>query len=212
MAYAAVIFDLDGTLVNTIPLIVESFQHVHREYLGQELAEETCLPWIGRTLPDIYAAWPGREQELTDAFIAYNYDKIATGQRSYDGIHELLAEISRRGLRIGVATSKRTRSAQRSIEVAQLQGFVDALVTLESTAVHKPHPAPLLECARLLGLEPAACIYVGDAVTDIEAAKAAGMASVGVTWGATSAETMRDDGRPDLVAGTARDVLQLLGN
>lgn len=206
MTYSAVIFDLDGTLVNTIPLIVASFQHAHREVLGQELAPETCLPWIGRTLPDIYSAWPDHAQQLFDTFLAYNYDRIPTEQLNYDGAVEMVQGLRKAGLRVAVVTSKRQASARRSLEAAGLVDDVELLIALEDTARHKPHPEPLLLCAERLGLPVSACVYVGDALTDLEAAAAATMDAVGVTWGATAPALMATRGDARLIADHPRDI------
>ncbi|MGL4831065.1 MAG: HAD family hydrolase [Propionibacteriaceae bacterium] len=206
------IFDLDGTLVNTIPLIQESFVHTHRVVLGEDLAPETCLSWIGLPLTTIYAQWPRQQQDLTQAYLAYNYDLIATRQQHYLGITELIDDLIAADIAIAVATSKSQRSAQRSLEVAGLSDRITAVVALESTAEHKPHPAPLLAAAQLLTCVPERCAYIGDAVTDMQAARAAKMCGIGVTWGAATRAELVDSGYPHFVAQKPSDIAVIVRN
>jgi len=91
-----------------------------------------------------------------------------------------------------------------------LDGLAPLLATLEDTERHKPLPDPLLHAVAVLGVEPASCVYVGDAVVDIEAARAAGMDAIAVTWGAGLATDL-DAAAPDASADSVADLRQVLG-
>ena len=95
-----------------------------------------------------------------------------------------MTELSASGATIGVVTSKRHVSATNTLRAAGLDGHLPLLVAMEDTAVHKPNPEPLLLALQRLGVRATDCVYIGDAVVDVQAAKAAGMASIAVTWGA----------------------------
>lgn len=210
MSYRTAIFDLDGTLVDTIDLIVASFQQTHRDVLGRELAREAVLPWIGRTLVDIYAVEaPEHAQELHDRYIEWNLAHLEELQRTYDGIAALLADLRGAGVPVAVATSKRRHSAQRSLAAAHLTDAVDVLVGLEDTVRHKPDPAPVLRALDLLGADAEGAVYVGDAVADIQAAHVAGVASVAVLWGAGEEDALRA-AAPEHVAATVAELRAVL--
>lgn len=182
--WSTAIFDLDGTLCDTIALIVASYQHAHREVLGVELTAAEIRPWIGRTLGDVYAAWPEHAAALEASYLTWNLANLERLQTGYDGMPELLGDLVAAGAKVGVATSKRRESARRSLAAAGLEQLIPVVCASDDTLRHKPDPEPLLKAAELVGVDPTTCVYLGDAVVDVQAAKAAGMAQVAVTWGA----------------------------
>ncbi|WP_203568332.1 HAD family hydrolase [Aestuariimicrobium ganziense] len=191
--WPTVLFDFDGTLANTIPLIVASYRHTIERF-GLDPADDiTIRSWIGRTLPDMFGELVGdeREPELTDAYSAWQQEHVEELLEPFAGIDELLVDLRAAGVRMGVATSRRRPSAERLAAALDLHTHLPVLVTMEDTPVHKPNPAPLLLAAERIGAEPADCVYVGDATVDLGAADAAGMAGIGVTWGAGLSEELR---------------------
>lgn len=182
--WKTVVFDLDGTLCNTVELILASFGHAHRTVLGQELDPAEARSWIGRTLPDIYAAFPGQSAALAEAYVDFNLANLEQLQTDYEGIAALLDELADAGVTVGVATSKRRPAAERSLAAAGLTERVRLVSTLEDVTEHKPHPAPLLHALTQLGADAEQAVYVGDAIYDVQAARAAGMDQIAVTWGA----------------------------
>lgn len=192
------LFDLDGTLVDTIGLIIASYRHAWREVLGVELADDVIRSWIGRTLPDTVSPY-GAEigTQLQHSYVTFNRRELPRLQRNYPGIRELLADLRDAGVATGIVTSKRRPVAQQSLDVAGLDDIV-LLATLEDTATHKPDPAPIQLALATLGRSPDKAVYVGDATVDVLAARAAGCSSIAVTWGA---------GLPDELAATNPDAL-----
>ncbi len=122
---------------------------------------------------------------------------------------ELLTRLREAGIEAGVVTSKRRHSARLATHGVGIDGLIDVIATLEDTERHKPAPDPLLHGARVLGVDPAACVYVGDAVVDVRAARAAGMAAVAVTWGAGVRGELLAAG-PDAVADTVAELESIL--
>ena len=172
-------------MVNTIPLIIASYDHAMWAVLGVRPSPEEARGWIGQTLYGTFSArHPERAQELVDSYVAWNAEHLSDLLEDYPGVEELVAELSASGATIGVVTSKRHVSATNTLRAAGLDGHLPLLVAMEDTAVHKPNPAPLLLALQRLGVRAAECVYIGDAVVDVLAAKAAGMASIAVTWGA----------------------------
>lgn len=182
--WQTVVFDLDGTLCNTIALILASFRHAHREVLGEELDQEVARSWIGRTLPDIYAPYGEAAEDLRNSYLAFNLANLEQLQTSFDGIAELLQDLRSAGVVTGVATSKQRTSADRSLAASGLTELVPVVASMGETEHHKPHPEPIRHALAQLGADPATAVYVGDAVVDVQAAQAAGIDQIAVTWGA----------------------------
>lgn len=181
-----ILFDFDGTLANTVPLILASYRHTI-DTVGLPPADEaTIRSWIGRTLPDMFTelAGPDRVAELTEIYSTWQHDNAEQHLLPYAGMHQLVTDLIEAGAKVGIATSRRRGSAQRLKELLGLDERLPLLVGLEDTVAHKPAAGPLLLAAQRLGSEPGDCVYVGDALVDLRAARAAGMLGVGVTWGA----------------------------
>lgn len=182
--WPAVIFDLDGTLANTIPLIVASFNHALATVVGETVPEEVIRGWIGRPLVETFESWPEQAVELDRIYREWNLANHDDLIEEYAGVPALLGDLASAGVAMGIVTSKRRETARTALAAVGIAGWVDVVAGLEDTTRHKPRPEPLLLGAARLGVQPAACVYVGDAVVDVQAARAAGMAAVGVTWGA----------------------------
>jgi pyrophosphatase PpaX len=183
--WPVVLFDFDGTLADTIPLIVASYRHAIGSVLGQETVDAEVRSWIGRPLqPVLEERYPGRGAELTEVYRAWNLAHHDALIRAVDGIPALLAELHTAGARTGVVSSKKHQTVRLGLRAVALVDAIDVLAGQEETSRHKPHPEPLLYAAARLGADPSDCVYVGDATVDVQAARAAGMGAVAVTWGA----------------------------
>jgi pyrophosphatase PpaX len=207
--WPVVLFDFDGTLADTIPLIVASYHHAIGT-MGEVAEEREVRSWIGRPLqPVLEERYPGRGAELTDVYRTWNlahHDELIL---AVDGMPTLLDDLHAAGARTGVVSSKKGETVRLGLRAVGLDDRIDVIAGQEHTDVHKPDPAPLLYAATRLGVAPSDCVYVGDAVVDIEAARAAGMAAVAVTWGAGEGESLRAAEPDALVADvtTLRAVL-----
>ncbi len=198
------IFDLDGTLADTVDLIVASYQYAFRAVIGREEDPEVIKSWIGRPLIGAFRDHsPEHADELYATYLRWNTDNTERLIRGFDGVAEVLAAVRAAGVRVAVATSKRRESAQQAMDILGLSEHVEVLVGMEDTEIHKPDPAPLLLALTRLGeRDPSRAVYIGDAVVDALAGKAAGMSTVSVTWGAGTREALAGV-RPDATASTA---------
>ncbi|MBC9956408.1 HAD family hydrolase [Yimella sp. cx-51] len=201
-----VLFDFDGTLADTIPLIVESYHHTLRASALPPVDEVEVRSWIGRPLQPVFEErYPGRGAELTATYRDWNlahHDELIV---RVDGMPQLLKQLVHKGVRVGVVSSKRRSTVEQGLRVVALAEYIDVLVGMDETTAHKPDPAPLLFAAEVLAVDPSQCVYVGDADVDVLAAKAAGMASIAVTWGAGTADVLQSL-EPDALV---RDVTEL---
>jgi pyrophosphatase PpaX len=208
--WKTVLFDLDGTLADTIPLIVASYQHAFRAVLGEEIAQDRARAWIGRPLLDaLLEESPEHGHELDRVYREWNLANTDRLIRRYPGMPELLLALGAAGVRMAVATSKRRETAYLALRGVGLDGLVEVAAALEDTGTHKPDPAPLLFATRALEVAPGECVYVGDAVVDVRAAQAAGMDAVAVTWGAATEEALRAAG-PTALARTVAELREVL--
>jgi pyrophosphatase PpaX len=183
--WRCIVFDLDGTVANTIPLIIASYDHALTTIVGIPADPVQARSWIGQTLWDTFTErYPEQVDALVEAYVEFNLAHLDSEIRRYEGMPELLAELTAVGIPIGVATSKRRHSAERTLAAVKLEQLIPLVVAMEDTAVHKPNPEPLRLAVDRLGARTDHAVYIGDAVVDVQAAAAAGMASIAVTWGA----------------------------
>ena len=181
--YKAIIFDIDGTLLNTVDQNMYPLIRIIKEELGEDWTYEQVVP---------FTAYPGmktmellgiRDKETVYARWVRYVNEYGPGALPYDGIDELLDAAEKKGLKMGIVSSKRV--PQYGIDMGR-HGYdarMDAAVLFEDTARHKPDPEPMLECLRRLGVEAKDALYLGDARTDMEAARAAGMDFAYASWG-----------------------------
>jgi pyrophosphatase PpaX len=212
MLLDAILFDLDGTVIDTGPLIAESFRHAVSTVLAEPIDDEEMLAYVGgwSLREQMYRLSPDRCEELVEAYRAYNEPRHS-GLEFCAGMHELLLELRTSGARLGLATAKR----RSTVEIAfgylpGLEGLFDVIVTSEDTELHKPNPEPLLLALRKLETTPAEAAYVGDSPFDVEAAKAAGLRSIAVTWGGIHSEERLRAAGPDAVVATPAELVAAL--
>jgi pyrophosphatase PpaX len=190
----AALFDFDGTLVDTTELIYQSMRHATGEVLGKDLPREILLANVGQPLPrqmEIIDA--ERAEALLESYRLHNEEHHDALIQEFPGVEDSLARLRSAGVKIAVVTSKRRFSVRMALEsFPGLGEVVDHFVTMEDTTEHKPDPEPLLKGLEFLGgIPPEEAAYVGDSPFDVAAARAAGITSVAVSWGAFSEDTLR---------------------
>jgi HAD superfamily hydrolase (TIGR01509 family) len=198
---AAVIFDLDGTLVDTVETRIRAWLATF-DWVGIPATREQVAPLIGadgrflarRVAADAGSELPeGRDEEI-DREAGETYAMLNRAPRPLPGVRELLAELDRGAIRWAIATSSRRGQVQASVDALALAAQ-PSIVDGSSVEHAKPEPDLLLAAAKELGVEPERCWCVGDSTWDMQAATAAGMAAVAVTAGAAvSADELRKAG------------------
>ena len=147
-----VVFDLDGTVVDTVELIVESFRHATRTVLEEELPDEVILAGVGRPLMEqMQRLSAERAQALYDTYREYNHRRHDELIRGYEGVSEVLDALRAAGRRLGIVTSKSADTTQMAFRAVGLREHFEVVVTASDTTEHKPSPAPLLLCLERFG-------------------------------------------------------------
>lgn len=184
--YDLVLYDLDGTLWDSIPLIMECFKKAYEEVLGgTDRTDEDLMSYIGRPLGDTFAMHNDETKErLVNAYLEYNCMRLKENAIPiFPGVYDFLGLIRSSGIMQGVVTSKRESSAMITIDLLGLEGYFDTMVFREATERAKPHGDPLIEAAGRLGItDMSRVLYVGDAVPDILSARDAGTDFALVGW------------------------------
>jgi pyrophosphatase PpaX len=214
-----VLFDLDGTLIDTTELILQSFAHAFERHLpGRLPVRADLIATFGRSLPAALlelailngAADP---QALADEMLVTyrDFQRVHhdTLIQSFEGIPPLLDGLSSRGYRLGVVTSKMQHFARHGMRLFDLEKYFDVAVFHDDVTRHKPDPEPLLEAARRAGVPGSEAVYIGDSIHDVVAGRAAGMTTVAVLWGPFDAEVL-EAVTPDHIVTTPDALLRLL--
>lgn len=182
-----VIFDLDGTVVDTVELIVESFRHATRTVLRQELPDEVITAGVGQPLmAQMERLSAEHARELYDVYREYNHRRHDELIRGYDGVEQMLSSLRDAGRRLGIVTSKSRDTTDMAFRAVGLRRYFDAVVTASDSTEHKPSPVPIRVCLERLGAIAQGAVYVGDSPVDIRAGAAAGVVTVAVAWGVFS--------------------------
>jgi len=204
-----VVFDLDGTVVDTVELIVESFRFATSTVLGEVLPDELIIAGVGRPLrTQMERLSTEHARELYDVYREYNHRRHDELIRGYDGIEEVLDALKAAGRRTGIVTSKSRDTTGMAFRAVGLEERFDVVVTATDTSEHKPSPVPLQLCLQRLGATAAGSIYIGDSPFDVQAGAAAGMTTAAVAWGVFGREALLAAG-PDFWLDEPRDLLAL---
>lgn len=184
MRYDAVLYDFDGTLVDTVPMILESFRRAFLEVTGREEKEEFLLSTIGLPLTAAFSGYKADvAQALLEAYQRENAKLLPTSVRIFDGIIEGLAQVRDMGIRQGIVTSKKRETALFTMRQFAMEPYFEILVTREDTKVHKPNPEPIFLAMRMMGItDVSRVLYVGDSVHDLRCAANAGVDAAAVSW------------------------------
>lgn len=204
-----IVFDLDGTVVDTVELIVESFRYATRTVLGEVLPDEHITAGVGQPLmAQMERLSATHARELYDVYREYNHRRHDELIRGYEGVAEVLEGLRAAGRRLGIVTSKGSDTTAMAFRAVGLREHFTAVVTASDTAEHKPSPVPLRLCLERLGGEPQRSLYVGDSPVDIEAGNAAGMTTAAVAWGVFGREALLAAG-PDYWLAEPHELLAL---
>jgi len=188
----AILLDLDGTLVDTVPFILASVRHAF-EGRARRPTDAEWIAGIGTPLRVQLRAWCDGPADLEAVVARYrehqraNHDRMT---RAYPGAVDAVRRLRERGHPIAIVTGKLCEPAARSLRHVGLAEYVDAVIGADACSAHKPDPGPVLLALERVGRAPAEALFVGDSAIDVLAGNAAGVVTVGATWGACTREAL----------------------
>jgi pyrophosphatase PpaX len=211
MRFPVVLFDLDGTVIDSGAIILASMRHAAKEVLGAEPSDELLMAAVGGPglEAQMHALAPDHVEELVTVYRAHN-EPLHDELTCCPGMEDLLVRLVDEGRRLGIVTAKRRATAALAFDVLPLEHLFETVVGGDETKRHKPDPEPLLLAAERLGADPGDCAYVGDSPFDIRAAKAAGMFAVAVTWGGIHDRAKLETEDPDAIVDTPDELYGVL--
>jgi pyrophosphatase PpaX len=211
MRFPVVLFDLDGTVIDSGAIILASMRHAAKEVLGVEPRDEELMAAVGGPglEAQMHALAPDRVQELVKVYRAHN-EPLHEGLVCCPGIDDVLVRLKDEGRRLGIVTAKRRKTVELAFAQVPIAHLFETVVGGDETERHKPDPEPLLLALDRLGAGPEDAAYVGDAPFDIQAAKAAGIFSVAVGWGGIHTRERLEQEQPDAFVDTAEELLDVL--
>ncbi|HEX2110483.1 MAG TPA: HAD-IA family hydrolase [Gaiellaceae bacterium] len=211
MRFRTVLFDLDGTLIDSGEMILASFRHATRTVLAREIPDEELVAATGgATIYEQMRAFDrDRVEELVRAYREHN-EPLHNALAAFDGVEELLVRLVREGRRLGIVTSKRRRTVDLAFRVLPIGEFFETIVTADQVERHKPDPEPVLVALERLGASPGDAAFVGDSPFDVAAGKAAGVFTVAVSWGGIHPEERLLAAGADVIAHSPSELVDVL--
>ncbi|HWO90050.1 MAG TPA: HAD-IA family hydrolase [Gemmatimonadales bacterium] len=212
MRWPTLLFDFDGTLIDSIELILESYRHTMRVHRGATPPDDLFLAGLGTPLRVQFRSFTDDAEELAAMIQTYrrwNIDNHDAMVSAYPGALEAVKTLRSRGYRMGIVTSKNLRGLLRGLTLCGFEGLFDSFVTADSMDASKPHPAPVLACITELGGTPESSLFIGDSPHDIAAGRAAGTATAACLWGPFPRSALEAE-RPDHWLNSFDELLALL--
>lgn len=210
MAIKNILFDLDGTLLDTNELIIQSFQHTYKRHLNKHVDKEYIIKSFGEilkiTLDREFGEVSDEAIKTYRGFQVGNFEKLIS---IHSGVADGVKELHRLGYKLGIVTSRLNESAIRGLKHFGLMDYFESIISADDTEIHKPDPTPALMALAQLGGKVQETMIVGDSSFDILCGKNAGMTSVAVGWSALPNEIIIKC-EPDYVVESMEDLVALI--
>jgi len=211
-AIRTALFDLDGTLIDSIDLILASYRHTLAAHGLPPVPDSEWLRGVGTPLRVQLGQWATSPEQLLALTATYRDYNLANHDQmilAYPGITELLQGVRAAGLRTGVVTSKNREGTRRGLRLFGLEEFIEIMVCADDVERPKPHPEPVRRAVQQLGADPASTIFVGDSIHDLHSGRGAGVLTGAVLWGPFRREEL-EPAKPDFWLETPEDLKRLL--
>lgn len=211
MNIKTILFDLDGTLINTNDLIIASYEHTLEKYHPECNTPEKIISFIGEPLRESFQRInEERADEMVVTYRDYNLAHHDALVKSFDGVYETVKELDKLGFKLGVVTTKRRDSVDMGLRLLKLKPFFPVVITYDDVQNPKPDPEPLRLAMQQLQAEPETTIMVGDSQYDIVGGKNAGTYTAGVAW-SLKGEQYLASFKPDFMLNHFSELLDIVG-
>ncbi|MGI6553682.1 MAG: pyrophosphatase PpaX [Bacillota bacterium] len=208
--FRAVLFDFDGTLMDTTDLIIEAFKYTVLKHLGREITAEELFPSFGKPLIEaLEELSPGHGQELIITYRQYtdrHHDQMIA---VFDRVPETMEELRRLNIKMAIVSSKMRSNVERGLDLFGLKPYFDTIVAVEDTQIHKPYPDPVLKALAILDTKPCHAIMVGDSPHDLRSAHRAGVKAAAVRWSSLPWESILAE-KPEYILEKMEDLIEIV--
>ncbi|EIJ80584.1 pyrophosphatase PpaX [Bacillus methanolicus PB1] len=206
-----VLFDLDGTLIDTNELIISSFLHTLEKYYPGQYKRADVIPFMGPTLEETFEGInKDLAEDLAKTYREFNISNHDLFVKEFDGVYETVRVLKENGIKLGIVTTKRLDVALKGIKLTKLDELFDCLVAIDHVKKPKPDPEPILLALEQLQSVPEETLMVGDNHHDILAGKNAGTKTAGVAWSLKGKDYLAQF-EPDYMLNNIADLLFILG-
>lgn len=216
MRYKTILFDLDGTLLDTNELIIQSFVHTLGKFYPQRsFGKDDIIPHMGMTLRGMFDQFDEQllaeqREEMVAVYRAFNHKMHDEMVQSFPFVEEVLVQLADHGLNMGIVTTKQRKTAEMGLHITNIAQYMHTIVGIDDVQEPKPHPEPVLKAMALMGAVPDLTLMIGDNVSDIQSAHRAGIHSAGVCWSLKGAEHLRSSS-PTYMLESMQDLFPIIG-
>ncbi|TLS38531.1 pyrophosphatase PpaX [Pseudalkalibacillus caeni] len=211
MKINTLLFDLDGTLINTNDLIIASFTHTLGQYYPEKYSREDIIGFIGEPLVESFASVDEeRAEEMVEVYRKHNVENHDLLVTEYEGVFETIKTLQENGFKLAIVTSKMRNTVEMGLKLTNLDQFFDVVVTVDDVENPKPNPEQLNKAMEQLGSSPEQAMMVGDSQFDIQAGKNAGVKTAAVSWSIKGRDFIEKQ-NPDYLLENMADLLDILG-
>jgi len=211
MRFPFVLFDLDGTLIDSTRLIVESYHHTMKIHRGRTFPDAEWIQGLGTPLRVQFRRFTDDPDEIQRMIATYRDWNLAHHDAmvsAFPGAVDAVKDLKTKGARLGIVTSKNRHGVERGLALCGFDGLFDDIVTSDDLEASKPDPAPVLAALQRLGASAASALFVGDSPHDIAAGRDAGTRTAACLWGPFAREVLAAE-RPDYWLDSFADLLPL---
>lgn len=206
----AVLFDFDGTLVNTNELIVNSFKHTFKKVLNIDVPKAQIVKYFGEPLTKTMERFStDKVDEMLKTYRDFNEHGHDYMMEAFDGVSDTLLKLVKQHMKVGVVSSKRRVLVDKGLKMFDLYKYMDFIVTVEDTDKFKPCPEPALKALDILNMKACDTLFVGDSENDILCGKRAGCSTCVVTYSAIPTDYLMKF-KPDYAIDNMREILDII--
>ncbi|MCA1026758.1 pyrophosphatase PpaX [Cytobacillus sp. FSL W7-1323] len=205
-----ILFDLDGTLIDTNELIISSFLHTLNHYYPDSYQRQDVLPFMGPTLVETFTSIDrDRADEMVHMYRTFNKENHDVLVKEFSGVYETVRTLKESGYKLGIVTTKMLDVVEKGLRLTKLDEFFEVIVALDHVEKPKPDAEPVLKALSLLDSEPQEAIMIGDNHHDIIGGRNAGTVTAGVAWSSKGRDHLLQFD-PDYMLETMPDLLTIL--
>ncbi|MDP4179252.1 MAG: pyrophosphatase PpaX [Bacillota bacterium] len=206
----AILFDFDGTIIDTNDLIIQSYKHTLKTLLNINEETSKIVQYFGEPLAVTLSRYDNKmTEQLVNTYRTYNEKNHDELVKSIPGVKDAILKLKDSGVKLGIVTSKRMIQVKRGLEILEMTNVFDSIITPADTIKHKPEGEPALKCCELLGVLPEESLFVGDSHFDILCGKNAGCKTCVVSYSLQTMENLLKY-KPDYVIDKIDDILKII--